>query len=328
MWNRKGACQHVLKWRWSGNISFSFFFFDFPGRRKPPPRHASTPFCGVAMLTIEFDQLEVPCSERGRTYITFHCLRHSWTVKLNIQQVELNLVVFFVGGCPCNVSSVRTTASFGPTMWGLAVTGGSSFERAWVKGSKSYCVELDIVSMASLIVYLWITGSVIKPTRTCFLSILNYHPGLGFSGHQAVFFRSPCRRRWPIGRIQKTILKSLSRGWSFGSMMEQEQKDLMLSCAMLRCLLGLRFVEPHTGAEIIWTYILEHSFGITSLLDNPWWPQVLPREHLHWGQLTQRGSIFRCQHLEFRRRVNSMFTMPAANPVYESLADSAVGRCR
>ena len=101
MWNRKGACQHVLKWRWSGNISFSFFFFDFPGRRKPPPRHASTPFCGVAMLTIEFDQLEVPCSERGRTYITFHCLRHSWTVKPNIQQVELNLVVFFVGGCPC-----------------------------------------------------------------------------------------------------------------------------------------------------------------------------------------------------------------------------------
>ena len=33
--------------------------------------------------------------------------------------------------------------------------------------------------------------------------------------------------------------------------MEQEQKDLMLSGAMLRCLLGLRFVEPHTGAEII-----------------------------------------------------------------------------
>ena len=93
-------------------------FFDFPGRRKPPPRHASTPFCGVAMLTLEFEQLEVPCSERGRTHITFHCLslRHSWTVKPDIQQVELILVVFFVGGCPCNVSSVTTTASFGPTM--------------------------------------------------------------------------------------------------------------------------------------------------------------------------------------------------------------------
>ena len=91
-------------------------FFDFPGRRKPPPRHASTPFCGVAMLTLEFEQLEVPCSERGRTHITFHCLRHSWTVKPNIQQVELNLVVFFVGGCPCHVSSLTTTASFGPTM--------------------------------------------------------------------------------------------------------------------------------------------------------------------------------------------------------------------
>mgnify|MGYP007020705983 CR=1 FL=1 len=78
-------------------------FFDFPGRRKPPPRHASTPCCGVAMLTLEFEQLEVPCSERGRTHITFHCLslRHSWTVKPDIQQVELILVVFFVGGCPC-----------------------------------------------------------------------------------------------------------------------------------------------------------------------------------------------------------------------------------
>ena len=28
-----------------------------------------------------------------------------------------------------------------------------------------------------------------KRTKTCFLSILNYHPGLGFSGHQAVLFR-------------------------------------------------------------------------------------------------------------------------------------------
>ena len=93
-------------------------FLDFPGRRKPPPRHASTPFCGVAMLTLEFEQLEMPCSERGRTHINFHCLslRHSWTVKPDIQQVELILVVFFVGGCPCNVSSVTTTASFGPTM--------------------------------------------------------------------------------------------------------------------------------------------------------------------------------------------------------------------
>ena len=29
MWNRKGACQHVLKWRWSGNISFLFIFLIF-----------------------------------------------------------------------------------------------------------------------------------------------------------------------------------------------------------------------------------------------------------------------------------------------------------
>ena len=46
-------------------------FFDFPGRRKPPPRHASTPVCGVAMLMLPFDELKVPSSERGRTHITF-----------------------------------------------------------------------------------------------------------------------------------------------------------------------------------------------------------------------------------------------------------------
>ena len=46
-------------------------FFDFPGRRKPPPRHASTPFCGVAMLMLPFNELEVPSSERRRTHITF-----------------------------------------------------------------------------------------------------------------------------------------------------------------------------------------------------------------------------------------------------------------
>ena len=131
------------------------------------------------------------------------------------------------------------------------MTGGSSFERAWVKGSKSNVWNLILCQWLHS---LYTSGLLLqwsKPTKPCFLSILNYHPGLGFSGHQAVFFRSPCRRRWPIGRIQKTILKKLFRMVFWIEQMEKEQKDLMLSCAMLRRLLGLRFVEPHAGAEMI-----------------------------------------------------------------------------
>ena len=211
-------------------------FFDFPGRRKPPPRHASTPFCGVAMLTIEFDQLEVPCSERGRTHITFHCLslRHSWTVKPDIQQVELILVVFFVGGCPCNVSSVTTTASFGPTMWGLTVTGGSSFERAWVEGSKSYCVELDIVSMASLIVYLWIAGSVIKTNKDMFPQPLELPSGLGIfrAGTKLFFSAVPAGDAGQLAGSKRPSWRS-SSGWSFG--LSRWRKNRRIWCSAVLC---------------------------------------------------------------------------------------------
>ena len=69
------------------------------------------------------------------------------------------------------------------------MTGGSSFERAWVEGSKSYCVELDIVSMASLIVYLWIAGSVIKTNKDMFPQHLKLPSGLGiFRAGTKLFF--------------------------------------------------------------------------------------------------------------------------------------------
>lgn len=69
------------------------------------------------------------------------------------------------------------------------MTGGSSFERAWVEGSKSYCVELDIVSMASLIVYLWIAASVIKTNKAMFPQHLELPSGLGiFRAGTKLFF--------------------------------------------------------------------------------------------------------------------------------------------
>ena len=86
-----------------------------------------------------------------------------------------------------------------------------------------------------------------KPTKTCFLSILNYHPGLGFSGlAPSCFFPQSLQEtlaNWPDPKDHPEELDQ----------MEKEQKELMLSCAMLRRLLGLRFVESHAGAEMIWT---------------------------------------------------------------------------
>ena len=91
-------------------IGKHIIFLDFPRRRKPPPRHAtpchaSTPFCGVVMLTLEFDQLEVPCLE-AELISFFIVLPQSCTVKPNIQQVKFNFVMFFAGGCPYNVFSL------------------------------------------------------------------------------------------------------------------------------------------------------------------------------------------------------------------------------
>ena len=53
----------------------TYHFLRFPTKEETTatPCHASTPFCGVVMLTLEFDQLEVPCLDRGRAHITFHC---------------------------------------------------------------------------------------------------------------------------------------------------------------------------------------------------------------------------------------------------------------
>ena len=124
------------------------------------------------------------------------------------------------------------------------MTGGSSFGRAWVKGSKSYCVELDIVSMASLIVYLWIAASVVKTNKDMFPQHLELPSGLGIFGAPSCSFPQSLQEtlaNWPDPKDDPETL----------AQMEQEQKDLMLSCAMLRCLLGLRFVEPHAGAEMI-----------------------------------------------------------------------------
>ena len=124
------------------------------------------------------------------------------------------------------------------------MTGGSSFERAWVEGSKSYCVELDIVSMASLIVYLWIAGSVIKTNKDMFPQHLKLPSGLGIFGAPSCFFPQSLQEtlaNWPDPKDHPEELDQ----------MEKEQKELMLSCAMLRRLLGLRFVESHAGAEMI-----------------------------------------------------------------------------
>ena len=44
MWNRKGACQHVLKWRWSGNISFLFIFLIFQEGGNHPHATPARPF--------------------------------------------------------------------------------------------------------------------------------------------------------------------------------------------------------------------------------------------------------------------------------------------
>ena len=215
MWNRKGACQHVLKWRWSGNISFLLIFLIFQEGGNHPhatPAHRFAVWrCWCSRSTSWRCHLQRE-AELISLFNTFHCLRHPWTVKPNIQQVELNLVVFFVGGCPCNVSSVTTTASFGPTMWGLAVTGGSSFERAWVKGSKSNCVELDIVSMASLIVYLWIAASVVKTNKDMFPQHLELPSGLGIFGHQAVFSAVPAGDAGQLARSKRPSWRIWTEG--------------------------------------------------------------------------------------------------------------------
>ena len=125
------------------------------------------------------------------------------------------------------------------------MTGGSSFERAWVKGSKSNCVELDIVSMASLIVYLWIAASVVKTNKDMFPQHLELPSGLGIfgAGTKLLFPQSlqETLANWPDPKEHPQELEQ----------MEKEQKELMLSCAMLRRLLGLRFVESHAGAEMI-----------------------------------------------------------------------------
>lgn len=83
------------------------------------------------------------------------------------------------------------------------MTGGSSFERAWVKGSKSNCVELDIVSMASLIVYLWIAASVVKTNKDMFPQHLELPSGLGIFGHQAVFSAVPAGDAGQLARSKK-----------------------------------------------------------------------------------------------------------------------------
>ena len=80
------------------------------------------------------------------------------------------------------------------------MTGGSSFERAWVKGSKSNCVELDIVSMASLIVYLWIVASVVKTNKAMFPQHLELPSGLGIFGAPSCFFPQSLQEtlaNWP-----------------------------------------------------------------------------------------------------------------------------------
>ena len=83
------------------------------------------------------------------------------------------------------------------------MTGGSSFERAWVKGSKSNCVELDIVSMASLIVYLWIAASVVKTNKDMFPQHLELPSGLGIFGHQAVFSAVPAGDAGQLARSKR-----------------------------------------------------------------------------------------------------------------------------
>ena len=66
---------------------------------KPSPHHASTPFCGVATMTLVFDQLEVPCYIRNRKKPhDFSSLTDAQTLlDSNTENVELPGV--FVRGC-------------------------------------------------------------------------------------------------------------------------------------------------------------------------------------------------------------------------------------
>ena len=79
----------------------TYHFLRFPTKEETTatPCHASTPFCGVVMLTLEFDQLEVPCLE-AELISFFIVLPQSCTVKPNIQQVKFNFVTFFAYGMP------------------------------------------------------------------------------------------------------------------------------------------------------------------------------------------------------------------------------------
>ena len=98
------------------------------------------------------------------------------------------------------------------------MTGGSSFERAWVKGSKSYCVELDIVSMASLIVYLWIAASVVKTNKDMFPQHLELPSGLGIFGAPSCFFPQSLQEtlaNWTDPKDHPE--EAQASGWSFGS---------------------------------------------------------------------------------------------------------------